>query len=537
MVVIGEKPRVLVVEDEILEDYLWNLRSGDAYELIGASTLDEALKKLEEDTFDVVVVDLMLPDSIEQGLRVISRVKTLDQAIAIIVVTGHPEPGMASRIIHRVGASDFLYKPLDFADCRRKIYRAIEDHRYRLMAIDAAEHGGFAPIHNPYVAGSPLGAGNVMFYGQDEIFDFICTNIGKSHNYNHLALIGPNRIGKTSILQQLSQRLPPSEFVPVNVNCQAFGIDLGMPAFFSQLMTQIKHCLRLQKLDTSTMPIVHTFEWHFLTFMESFLPNVYKILDGRSLILCLDEFEELANKVRRKRLDVSVFDFLYNLMTQEQIVFVLAGTRRLMTLGRLYHAAANIVESTISREVTTLSPDATRRLIEERVAYSGMHYQEAAIELIKEVTGGYPYLVQLLCGLLVNLRNERKKNEITVDDVQDAISAVIETSQPGFFWESLTSYQKIVLLAVTQLWRHQEVLTTSRVEGEVLYMGVNLLAWPPTVQVADILRELCFDGLLREVIDIRKGPTYTLAFELSGKWITRHRKNLEQVLREKYGNN
>lgn len=527
---MNNRPQVLVVEDDAqtLADYLLNLCS-DEYHLTGARSLEEAVAALEQQTFDVVVTDLELFDHFDGGMQVAERAKSLDATIAVIMVTVHSNIATASRAIHELGAQGFFPKPLDFAACRKRIHQAILERRYRLAAIEAADQGGFVPIRSPYVAGKPLGRGNTMFYGRDQVFDFIRDNIGEPTHHNHLALIGPRRIGKTSVLQQLPERLDPSSFLQVYINCQALGIDKGMPAFFLQLAHQIRRSLKKQEVETvslPTLPPTDLGKYPAADFVYKFLDPLYQSLGERSLVLCLDEFEELVNKVQRGRLDDTVFGFLRNLMLDEAFVCILAGTRRSAELGKVSRPAATIVEMTTFRPIGLLSPDLACRLIEEPVAYSGMCYQPDAIEAILSATGGYPYLIQLLCGLLVNRRNEQRRNEMTVDDVRVAIEALLETPQPGFFWESLTPNQQAVLIAACHLWQHRQMMTAHDVEAQLQALGASYQTWETPVR--RLLHELALEELLRERAGDGQHLEYRLTFELLGAWVRRH-KTLDQI--------
>lgn len=532
------KPHVLIVEDERekLEDYLLNLRS-EEYSLIGVHKLEDALVALEQQTFDVIVTDLMLPDNPEEGMQVIEKAKSLDATIAVIVVTGYKDPtSVAKRTIRRLGAQAFFLKPLDFAACRKRIHQAILERRYRLAAIEAANQGGFVSIPSPYMAGKPLGQGNAMFYGRNEIFDFIRDNIGQLSHHNHLALIGPRRIGKTSILQQLPERLS-SSFLPVYINCQSLGIDPGIPAFFVQLARQIQGCLAQQSVDVTDLPVLNLTDLEEAptsAFVYQFLPQLYHAIGERSLVLCLDEFEELASKMQRGRLDGTIFEFLCSLMLDEdKIVCVLAGSHRLAELAEISYSAASIIGMITHCTVGLLSPDLARCLIEEPVAYSGMRYQPDAIEAILSTTGGYPYLIQLLCGLLVNRRNEQRRNEVTAEDVRVSIEALLELPQPGFFWESLTPHQQAVLIVISQLRQQRlashQVITVRDVKAKLQELGVCYQNW--RTPVSRLLQELALEGLLSESAGDGRHLEYRLTFELWSGWVRRH-KTLDQIQEE-----
>jgi hypothetical protein len=264
-------------------------------------------------------------------------------------------------------------------------------------------------------------------------------------------------------------------------------------------------------------------------FLYRFMPRLYQIMGQRSLVLCLDEFEELVNKVQRGRLDATAFGFLHGLMLDEpQIVCVLAGTCRLAELGKISHHAAAIVAMTTLQPVGPLSTDLARRLIEEPVAHSGMCYRPAAVQALLDATGGYPYLIQLLCGRLVIRRNEQRRNEMTVQDVQAAIEAVLETPQPGFFWESLTPCQQAVLIASCSLRpRTSPPIATPSVEAQLQAMGVPYQNW--TTPVHRLLHELALEELLHESAGDGQHLEYTLAFGMLSDWVRRH-KTLDQIM-------
>lgn len=84
-----------------------------------ASSGREGLKILEKWAYDLIVLDLVLPDN--DGLEVLARIKELDPDAFVVVITGHGTVGMAVRAM-KLGAVDFVSKPftadelLEFVD-------------------------------------------------------------------------------------------------------------------------------------------------------------------------------------------------------------------------------------------------------------------------------------------------------------------------------------------------------------------------------------------------------------------------------------
>jgi hypothetical protein len=330
----------------------------------------------------------------------------------------------------------------------------------------------------------------------------------------------------------LPTRLEPS-LLPVYINCQALGIDPGMSAFFLKFSRQIRLSLQSQGVDESRLPTLTKADLGStpaLVFSDIFLSRLWRVLGNRSLVLCLDEFEELENKVQRGRLDVNVFSFLHDLMlTEAQIVCILVGTRHLEEPGAMSPEAASILELVDFQRIGVFSSDVACRLIEEPVAYSGMCYQTGAIENILQATGGYPYLIQLLCGRLVNRRNEQRRNEMTTDDVETTIASLIETTQPGFFWKSLMPCHQAVLICASQLWRSREVITAQNIEAKLQAAGVPYQNWETSVY--RLLHELALEELLREQAGDEQNLQYMPAFGLLSAWVRRH-KVLDQIRAE-----
>lgn len=113
------KLRVLVVDDEP------TLRLGFAYALSNKFTLVEtaasgrqALERLAADSFDVMILDLRMPEL--DGIAVIDFIRTSGNEIPIILCSAALNPSAALRAI-RYGVVDFLLKPVRPIDLRQVV--------------------------------------------------------------------------------------------------------------------------------------------------------------------------------------------------------------------------------------------------------------------------------------------------------------------------------------------------------------------------------------------------------------------------------
>ena len=128
-----ETYRILLVETDpedarLVREYLKDAAAFRA-DLAHAERLSDAQRMLETDRFDVVLLDLSLPDS--KGLGTIAGAKGHARSTPIVVLTGLDDEELAVRALHE-GAQDYLVKGrMDGSSVSRAIRYAIERHRLR----------------------------------------------------------------------------------------------------------------------------------------------------------------------------------------------------------------------------------------------------------------------------------------------------------------------------------------------------------------------------------------------------------------------
>ncbi len=136
----GTKLRVLVVDDEP------TLRLGFAYALSNRTTTVEtaatgrlALERIAEVDFDIVILDLRMPEL--DGFGVIDALRRQGNHISIVLCSAALSPNAALRAI-RLGVVDFLPKPVRPVDLRRVVEFVVHPERQPLsLAMRAARDG------------------------------------------------------------------------------------------------------------------------------------------------------------------------------------------------------------------------------------------------------------------------------------------------------------------------------------------------------------------------------------------------------------
>ncbi len=122
------KSRILVIDDEAdIRESLETLLTLDArFEVDLASNGTEGLKKLESSSYDLVLLDLMMPD--KSGMEVIDEFRQRDTETPVFMITAYGSVEVAVQAIKR-GANDYFPKPWDNEKLVIEIERMIAKRR------------------------------------------------------------------------------------------------------------------------------------------------------------------------------------------------------------------------------------------------------------------------------------------------------------------------------------------------------------------------------------------------------------------------
>jgi two-component system, NtrC family, nitrogen regulation response regulator NtrX len=118
---------ILVVDDEAgVRTSLTGILGDEGYHVEAVDSGEAALALLEGRRFDLLLLDVWLPKM--DGLETLSRVRTLDPEVPVVVISGHGSIETAVKAV-RMGAQDFVEKPLSLEKTLLVVKNALRQRR------------------------------------------------------------------------------------------------------------------------------------------------------------------------------------------------------------------------------------------------------------------------------------------------------------------------------------------------------------------------------------------------------------------------
>ncbi|WP_119422461.1 response regulator [Desertibaculum subflavum] len=122
----NEPPLILVVDDDPdFADFLRSLLDRNGFRASSAGTARAALRALGEGRVDLVITDVVMPDM--DGIEFLRSLPPAARGLPVIAITGSPlnAHGTLSRVMHALGATQVLPKPLPNAELLAAIRNAL----------------------------------------------------------------------------------------------------------------------------------------------------------------------------------------------------------------------------------------------------------------------------------------------------------------------------------------------------------------------------------------------------------------------------
>ena len=212
---------ILVVDDEsAIRENLELLLSDANYKVTLAENGTEGLKKLESEFFDLVLLDVMMPD--KNGLEVLKEIHLSSPETAIIMITAFGTIENAVSAI-KAGAADYVTKPWDNEKLLLDIRNGIQQRKLQLENRELKR-----ALKQRYGFSNIVGKSEKML----KIFDLV-TQVAQSRST--VLIQGESGTGKELIAKAIHANSNRSENAFVTVNSGSLPTDLLESTLFGHL--------------------------------------------------------------------------------------------------------------------------------------------------------------------------------------------------------------------------------------------------------------------------------------------------------------
>jgi len=271
----------------------------------------------------------------------------------------------------------------------------------------------------------------------------ISQTLGLLRNGQSVSLIGPRRIGKSSLLIHLTRRRVRAQMVMdsphalfVLIDCQEFG---GSPA------EEVYEALLMGLLDAA--------EAAGIEVDNAQRPGTYRALDrvlhqisknGVSVVVLLDEFELLA---ANEHLTPYFFARLRGLTTKYGLAYLTASQRPLFAVT----AEEEILSSPFFNIFVTLplglfADEEARRLVNDRLDNTDFDFSEGLIDYLIYLVGPHPFFLHIAGYHAYQALAQGIPLETAEDFTQlDAAIEMESSSHLNYLWHNLTAEEQYAL--------------------------------------------------------------------------------------------
>src|SRR5258707_766698 len=286
---------ILVVDDEAgVRSSLAAILGDEGYAVEAVDSGEAALAVLEGRRFDLLLLDVWLPKM--DGLETLSRVRTLDPDVPVVVISGHGSIETAVKAV-RMGAQDFVEKPLSLEKTLTVVKNAL-----RLRRLEAENRALKEQVEHRWV-----------MVGESPVLHALRADIAQAAPSNGRVLIfGENGTGKELVARNIHHLSLRSSGPFVEVNCAAIPEELIESELFGHTRGAFTGALTAKK-------------------------GKFELADGGTLFL--DEVGDMTLKTQAKVLRV----------LQEQKIEPVGGTSTITVDVRVIAATNKRLEEEIRR--------------------------------------------------------------------------------------------------------------------------------------------------------------------------------------------
>src|SRR5450755_2809421 len=216
------KGSILVVDDEAeIREGLELLLSSEGYGVSSAETGESGLVKLGEHPFDLLLLDVSLPDG--NGLDLLREIRRRDPHLSVVLITAYGSIDMA-RAAFKGGAMDYITKPWSNDELLAQVAQAVESRRLREENVQLKR-----ALKQRFTFPNIIGKSDKML----TLFDLV-TQVAASRST--VLISGESGTGKEVIAKAIHAASPRVDKAFMPINTGSIPVDL----LESQLFGHVK---------------------------------------------------------------------------------------------------------------------------------------------------------------------------------------------------------------------------------------------------------------------------------------------------------
>lgn len=164
--------RILVIEDDaVLREAVVSILTEENYTVEAAAAGDEGLYTAEQDIYDLIILDIMLPAI--NGLDIVKALRAAGSTVPILLLTARDS--VDDRVIGlESGADDYLVKPFAMRELLARL-KALIRRKGNLIAEGQPSYGGIVlnpKVRDGFAAGRPVGLSTKEY----DLLEFLVLN-------------------------------------------------------------------------------------------------------------------------------------------------------------------------------------------------------------------------------------------------------------------------------------------------------------------------------------------------------------------------
>ncbi|MGD1807832.1 hypothetical protein ACP6PL_20680 [Dapis sp. BLCC M126] len=372
-------------------------------------------------------------------------------------------------------------------------------------------------IKNPYTIGRPIYTPEYLFR-REIIVSFIQEQLTSKAKV--MVLHGQRRMGMTSFVNYISRSVSVDGFIFVPLSLEDkhhYSLDEILYDFARDIVDWLGI-----SGSTITIPSQEDLKVQPRLFVRIFLQQISDRLEGKNIVLLLDEFDVLWDDTCS---EINPFiNFLISLIHREEKIFIV------LFLGRQGNSLEFISDlfggEVPHQELGLLNKSDTESLI-TKIAEGIIEYEPEAIEEIWELASGHPYYTELLCFKLFQQARNLNQWNVTRQDIKGIIDESLEIGEAAFVstLEVLSAIEKLVLYAVAEAQKEATKLSKSNIVNPlgILEKHHGKLTKKMKEELTKAAEHLVNLGFLQKIGEQKLGknvtPIYKVKIELLRLWL------------------